>query len=112
MSALADGVVAPLLVAVVVVCAVAAVGLLVAREATDRLHLSGVVTSVAVVLATAAAILDGVSAAVGVELALVCVVVVTTGPVITHALARAFRVRAEQGWTLPELEESDVDGGG
>lgn len=78
----------------VLVQAVAAVGMLAAREPLDRLHLVGPVSVLATILVVAAVGLDGGSST------LVAKAVVTGGflwvasPFVTRATARALRVRA------------------
>jgi multicomponent Na+:H+ antiporter subunit G len=90
--------VAALLVVGVGVTLASCLGVLLMRDAYDRLHYTAPATTVAP-LAVAAAVLvaEGPSAA-GVKAVLVAIVLLVTNPVLTHATARASRIRELGEW--------------
>jgi monovalent cation/proton antiporter MnhG/PhaG subunit len=90
--------VAALLTVGVGVTLASCLGVLLMRDAYARLHFTAPATTVAP-LAVAAAVLvaEGPSAA-GVKAVLVAVVLLLTNPVLTHATARAARVRELGEW--------------
>jgi multicomponent Na+:H+ antiporter subunit G len=102
--------VAALLVVGVGVTLASCVGVLVMRNAYDRLHFTSAATTIAP-LTIAAAILveEGLSAA-GVKSVLVAVVLLVTNPVLTHATARAARIREFGEWTVQPGEHVKTEG--
>lgn len=79
-------------------------GLLVARDVYDRLHFMGPATSVGPVLIAAAVVLEEALSTAGVKAILIALVLLCTGPTLTHAMARATRVNARGSWR-PAAEE-------
>ncbi len=78
------------------------IGLIVARDTYDRLHYLGPATSLGpVCIALATVAYFGLGQA-GIKALLVAAVLLVTGPVVTHATARATRLRGSR----------DVPGGG
>jgi len=90
--------VAALLVVGIGVTLASCLGVLLMRNAYDRLHYTAPATTLAP-LAVAAAVLvaEGPSAA-GVKAVLVAIVLLVTNPVLTHATARAARIRKFGEW--------------
>lgn len=74
---------------------VGAAGLLASRSAFDRLHAVGPVNVLGpVCVAGAVVVAEGASAS-AIKAVLVAVALLTVGPILTHATARAARFRAE-----------------
>lgn len=87
--------VAFLVLLVLLAAGVSSLGVLVARDAFDRLHYLGPVTivgSLAVLLAVL--VQEGFTSMTG-KVAVVALILLATGPVTTHAIARAGLVRGD-----------------
>jgi multicomponent Na+:H+ antiporter subunit G len=84
-----------LVVAGVVVLAFACLGVLVMRGALARLHYVQVAALGVVLVVAAILVRDGASL-IGVKAVLVGAFLVATGPVLSHATARAIHTRAER----------------
>jgi multicomponent Na+:H+ antiporter subunit G len=84
-----------LVIAGIVVLAFACLGVLVMRGPLARLHYVSVSTLGALLVVAAVLVRDGVSL-IGVKAVLVGAFLVATGPVLSHATARAVRTRAER----------------
>ena len=83
-----------------------AVGLLVTRDPYDQLHFTGPATVIAPVALAAAVLVEEPLSSAGIKSVLIAVVMITTGPVLLHATARAARVRERGRWVvLPEALE-------
>jgi monovalent cation/proton antiporter MnhG/PhaG subunit len=96
--------VAALLVVGVGVTLASCVGVLVMRDAYDRLHYTAPATTIApLAIATAIVLEEGLSAA-GIKALLVALALLVTNPVLTHATARAARIRQLGEWTVQEGE--------
>jgi multicomponent Na+:H+ antiporter subunit G len=79
-------------------------GILVMRDAYDRLHfLSGIGTLGPVAIVAAVIVEEGLSSG-GLKALVVLATLLITGPVMTHAIARAARIR-ERGHTRARPEE-------
>jgi multicomponent Na+:H+ antiporter subunit G len=74
---------------------VCAVGVVLAHDAFERLHFSGAVSTIPPVAVALAVLLGRGAGQLAVKAALVAIVVLVTGPVLTHATARAARLRQE-----------------
>jgi multicomponent Na+:H+ antiporter subunit G len=97
--------VAALLVVGVGVTLASCVGVLVMRDAYDRLHYTAPATTIAPLAIAAAIVLqEGLSAA-GIKALLVAMALLVTNPVLTHATARAARIREFGEWAVQEGEE-------
>src|SRR6266545_5020513 len=79
--------------------------LLVMRDAYDRLHFTAPATTIAPLAIAAAVVLEESLSAAGIKALLVALVLLATNPVLTHATARAARVRALGEWTVQEGEQ-------
>jgi len=98
-----------LLVVGVGVTLASCVGVLVMRDAYDRLHYSSPATTIAPLAIAAAIVLEESFSAAGIKALLVALVLLVTNPVLTHATARAARVRALGEWTVQEGEQVKGD---
>jgi monovalent cation/proton antiporter MnhG/PhaG subunit len=75
-------------------------GVLLMRDAFDRLHYTGPAATLGTVLIVAAVVVrEGVSQ-IGAKSILLCLVIVVTNPVLASATARAARVRQFGRWTV------------
>jgi monovalent cation/proton antiporter MnhG/PhaG subunit len=79
-------------------------GVLVMRDALDRLHFTAPAATLAPVCFAAAVLVEEPLSSAAVKAVLVALVIVATTPVLSHATARAARIRAEDGWTVHEHE--------
>jgi monovalent cation/proton antiporter MnhG/PhaG subunit len=93
-----------LLVLGVGVTLMSCLGVLLMRNAYDRLHYTGPAAVLAPVAIAAAVVLEERLSAAGVKAVLVALVLVTTNPVLGHATARAARIRQFGEWTVREEE--------
>lgn len=102
----ATGVLVAVLLAVGVgVVALSSIGVLVVRDAYDRLHYTGPANTVgAFAIALAVIVEEGLSA-VSAKVALIAAVVLLTNPLLVHATARAGRVREHGRWMVRPGEE-------
>ncbi len=80
-----------------VVCAVA---LLVMRDLNERLHFLAPIATVSAVLITAAVIVEARLSSAGIKAILVTVILIGTNTILTHATARAARVRQFGHWVI------------
>ena len=99
--------VAALLVVGVAAALLSCLGVLVMRDAYDRLHYTAPAASLAPVLLAAAVVLEEGLSAVGVKALLVALVLVATNPVLSHATARAARIRQFGHWSVQEHEQGE-----
>jgi multicomponent Na+:H+ antiporter subunit G len=97
-----DLAVAALLMVGVGVTLASCLGVLVMRDAYDRLHFTAPATTVAPLAVAAAVVLEERLSAAGVKAVLVAIALLLTNPVLTHATARAARVRELGGWQAGE----------
>jgi multicomponent Na+:H+ antiporter subunit G len=89
-----------LLVAGVAVQLLACVGLLVARTTFDRLHLVAPATVLGAPLVCAAVVVNESLSQGGIHAIVVAAIFLATGPVLTHATARAARLRETSGMVV------------
>ena len=97
--------VAALLVVGVGVTLASCVGVLVMRNAYDRLHYNAPATTIAPLAIAAAVVLEERLSAAGIKALLVALALLVTNPVLTHATARAARIRQFGEWTVQEGEK-------
>ena len=81
------------------------VGVLVMRDAYDRLHFTAPATTIAPLAIAAAIVLEERFSAAGIKALLVALALLVTNPVLTHATARAARIRQFGEWTVQEGEQ-------
>jgi len=94
-----------LLVVGVGVTLASCVGVLVMRDAYDRLHFTAPATTIAPLAIAAAIVLEERLSAAGIKALLVALALLVTNPVLTHATARAARIRQYGEWTVQEGEQ-------
>ena len=83
-------------------------GVLVFRNAFDRLHFTGPVTLGALCIATAVVIHESFSL-VGDKAILIAIFMLLTAPLITHATGRAARIATRGDWRIGEDEKIEVE---
>jgi monovalent cation/proton antiporter MnhG/PhaG subunit len=88
---------------------VSCIGVLVMRDALDRLHFTAPASTIAPVCLAAAVLVEEPLSSAGVKAVLVALLIVLTTPVLTHATARAARIREEGRWKVHphELESPE-----
>jgi multicomponent Na+:H+ antiporter subunit G len=79
-------------------------GVLVMRDALDRLHFTAPAATLAPVCFAAAVLVEEPLSSAAVKAVLVALVIVVTTPVLSHATARAARIREEGSWTVHDHE--------
>jgi multicomponent Na+:H+ antiporter subunit G len=87
----------------------AALGVLAMRTTYERIHYVGAAPFGALLVALAVLVRDSFSLIADKAL-LVAVFMLVTGPIMTHATARAARIREHGEWTVQEGERIDVEG--
>jgi multicomponent Na+:H+ antiporter subunit G len=98
-----------LLVIGVAVTWLSCLGVLLMRDAYDRLHYTGPAAVVAPVAIAAAVVVEERLSAAGIKALLIALVLVATNPVLGHATARAARIRELGEWTVREEEREGGD---
>jgi multicomponent Na+:H+ antiporter subunit G len=84
-----------------------ALGVLAMRNVYDRLHYVGAAAFGVLLVALAVLVRDSFSLIADKAL-LVAVLVLATGPIMSHATARAVRVREHGHWSVQQAEQIDV----
>jgi monovalent cation/proton antiporter MnhG/PhaG subunit len=104
-----DVAVAALLVLGVGSVLLGAAGLLATRDPYDQLHFTGPGTVIGPIAIAAAVLVEEPLSSAGIKSVLVAIVMLTTGPVLIHATARAARVRERGRWVVlsEELEQKE-----
>jgi len=84
-------------------------GVLVMRDALDRLHFTGPAATIAPISFAVAVLVEEPLSSAGIKSVLVAVLVAATTPVLSHATARALRIREEGQWKVHphELEHPE-----
>ena len=106
---MAHVIVACLLAVAVVLCLLCGIGTLVARDAFQRLQFNGPVAAVAVPLVAAAVWVGDPSWQARAKATIVAAVLLAMNAVLTHATARAVRIRDAGHWP-PEPAERLAEG--
>jgi multicomponent Na+:H+ antiporter subunit G len=104
-----DVVVAALLVVGVGVTLISCLGVLVMRNAYDRLHFTSPATTIAPLAIAAAVVVEERLSAAGIKALLIALVLLVTNPVLTHATARAGRIREFGEWTVQPGERVEEE---
>jgi multicomponent Na+:H+ antiporter subunit G len=81
----------------VVACLISCLGILAMRTAYDRLHYLAALGTVGPVAVVAAVVVEEGLSSGGLKALVVLAVILVTGPVLTHAIARAARIREGRG---------------
>ena len=79
-------------------------GVLFMRDALDRLHFTAPASTLAPVCLAAAVLVEEPLSSAAVKAVLVAAAIVLTTPVLSHATARAARIREEGSWTVHDHE--------
>jgi multicomponent Na+:H+ antiporter subunit G len=89
---------------------ISCLGMLVMRDALDQLHFTAPAATIAPVAVALAVLVEEPLSSAGVKAVLVAVILVLTTPVLSHATARAARIREHGEWkVLPhELEDEEA----
>jgi monovalent cation/proton antiporter MnhG/PhaG subunit len=102
--------VAVLLVVAVLAVLISCLGMLVMRDALDQLHFTAPAATIAPVAVAVAVLLEEPLSSAGIKAVIVAVLLIITTPVLSHATARAARIREHGRWkVLPhELEDEEA----
>ncbi len=93
-----------------VVACLSVVGMMVMRDPSQRLHYLAPASSITPVLYTIAIVLESGRHQAAVKAILICVVLLSMNAVLTHATARAIRVKEQGRWTTPRVDASADEG--
>ncbi|HZJ49521.1 MAG TPA: monovalent cation/H(+) antiporter subunit G [Actinomycetota bacterium] len=104
-----DIVIASLLFGAVAVEIACALALLVVKDSFDRLHFLGPGATLGPLLVVTALVVENALSTNGVKAFLTGGLLLLTGPILTHATARAARVRQFGHWEPLPFEEVDQD---
>jgi len=77
-----------------------ALGLLATGNPYDQLHFTGPATLIGPVAIAAAVLVEEPLSSAGVKSVLIAIILISTGPVLIHATARAARVRDRGRWVV------------
>jgi monovalent cation/proton antiporter MnhG/PhaG subunit len=100
-----DLLVGGLLAIAVLLVLMCAIGVLVMRDPYQRLHYIAPPTTISVSLITLAVWLDEPQRQAGLKMIVITIALGLMNGVVTHASARAFRIRAKGHWVSGESEE-------
>ena len=84
------------------------VGVLVMRGVYDKLHYTAPATTLGALAIAGAVLLRESIVRYGIKAILVTVALLITNPLLTHAIARASRIRRFGAWTTQQGEEDEV----
>ena len=105
-----DVVVAVLLAVGVASVLISCVGIVAMRTPMDRLHFTAPAGTIAPVLFALAVLVEEPLSSAGIKAVLVAVLIIVTTPALSHATARAARIREHGRWrVLPHELEDDVE---
>jgi multicomponent Na+:H+ antiporter subunit G len=104
-----DVVVAALLTLGVATALLSCAGVLLMHDALDRLHFTAPASTISPVLFAVAVLVEEPLSSAGVKAVIVALVILVTTPVLTHATARAARVRAHGRWKVRPEELEQVE---
>lgn len=91
----------------VLTCLGSSLGVLVMRNAYDRLHFTGPANTVGVTAIALAVLVEQGASAGGLKVVLVLAIVLFTNPLLVHATARAGQVREHGHWPGGESEATE-----
>jgi multicomponent Na+:H+ antiporter subunit G len=109
LSQMRDAAIVLLLAGAITIELVCAVGVFVITDPFDKLHFLGPASALGSVLVAAAIVLEEALATNGVKSIIAALLLVLTSPILSHATARAARVRQYGHWQALPAEEVDVD---
>jgi multicomponent Na+:H+ antiporter subunit G len=106
----ADVIVAVLVVVAVLVAVLSCLGVFLARDPFDSLHFTTPAAVLSpVLIAIAVVIEEGIGSQAGIKAIVVALLLLVLNPVLSHATARAARIRAAGRWTLEADEKATLD---
>lgn len=85
------------------------VGVLAMRDVYDKLHYTAPATTLGAFAIAGAVLLRESIVQFGIKTILVTLALLITNPVLTHAIARAARIRRFGAWTVQEEEDEAVE---
>jgi multicomponent Na+:H+ antiporter subunit G len=84
------------------------VGVLVMRGVYDKLHYTAPASTLGVFAIAGAVLLRESVGGYGLKTILIALVLFVTNPILTHAIARAARIRQFGAWTVQDQEEDEA----
>jgi multicomponent Na+:H+ antiporter subunit G len=84
------------------------VGVLVMRGVYDKLHYTAPATTVGAFAITGAVLLREATVQYGIKAILITLALLITNPVLSHAIARAARIRRHGAWAVRAEEEDEA----
>ncbi len=103
-----DAIVAVLLTLGVAGILLSCAGLVVMRAPLDRLHFTAPASTIAPVLIAAAVLVEEPLSSAGIKAVIVALLIIVTTPVLSHATARAARIRRHRRWA-PLGEDHELE---
>ena len=88
---------------------ISCLGVLVMRDALDRLHFTAPAGAIAPVAVATAVLVEEPLSSAGIKAVIVALLLVVTTPVLSHATARAARIREHGRWRVLPHEVRDED---
>ena len=86
------------------------IGVLVMRGVYDKLHYTAPATTLGALAIAGAVLLRAPIVQFGIKAVLVALALLVTNPLLSHATARAARIRRFGAWTVQEEEDERVEG--
>jgi monovalent cation/proton antiporter MnhG/PhaG subunit len=86
---------------------ISCLGVLVMRDALDRLHFTAPAGVLAPVAVAVAVLVEEPLSSAGIKAVIVAMLLIVTTPVLSHATARAARIREHGRWRVPAHEVRD-----
>jgi monovalent cation/proton antiporter MnhG/PhaG subunit len=103
-----DAIVAVLLTLGIAGVLLSCAGLLVMRSPLDRLHFTSSASTIGPVLIAAAVLVEEPLSSAGIKAVMVALLIIVTTPVLSHATARAVRIRRHRRWA-PVGEDRELE---
>jgi multicomponent Na+:H+ antiporter subunit G len=106
----ADVIVVVLVSVAVLVCVLSCIGVFFARDAYDSLHFTGPASVLSPgLIAIAVVIEEGIGSQAGIKSIVVALLLLILNPVLSHATARAARIRQAGRWKLEASEKATLE---
>jgi len=99
----------PLLVVAVLAVLISCLGMLVMHDALDQLHFTAPAATIAPVAVAVAVLLEEPLSSAGIKSVIVAALLIVTTPVLSHATARAARIREHGRWKVLQKELEDEE---
>jgi multicomponent Na+:H+ antiporter subunit G len=101
--------VAVLLIVAVLAVLISCLGMLVMHDALDQLHFTAPAATIAPAAVAVAVLLEEPLSSAGIKSVIVAALLIVTTPVLSHATARAARIREHGRWKVLQKELEDEE---